>query len=274
MTGWRGICYPRPMTSAALPSLLSRLRLAATRVADLALPPQCFSCHQPVARHGNLCAACWLAIDFIERPFCEVSGLPFAFHPADVASGAPSIRAEVIDNPPPYARARAVMRYNDVSAALVSRFKYADRLEAAPAFARWMARAGADLLTGADLLIPVPLHRRRLFSRRYNQAAELARAIGVESGLAVGSNLLARVRATRPQVGLTGAARRRNVAGAFRLRPGMGGRIEGKAVVLVDDVMTTGATIEACARALLAAGAREVRVLTLARVVHGEPLSI
>jgi ComF family protein len=170
--------------------------------------------------------------------------------------------------------ARAVMRYSDASAQLVHQFKYADRLEAAPAFGRWMARAGAALLKDADLIAPVPLHRRRLFSRRFNQSAELARQVARLSGVPFVPDLLERVRATRPQVGLSGDARRRNVAGAFRVSEAMKAAARGRNVVIVDDVMTTGATAEACARALAAAGARETRVLCLARVVPGEGATI
>ncbi len=160
------------------------------------------------------------------------------------------------------------MRYSDASAPLILRFKYADRLEAASTYASWMARAGGDVLQGADLIVPVPLHRWRLMARRYNQSAELGRHLSRNTGIVSAPHLLARTRATRPQVGLSGDARRRNVAGAFRVRPAAAGRIAGKTVVLVDDVLTTGATIEACTHALLAAGAAEVRVLMLARVVQ------
>ena len=250
-------------------SVLSGLKHLATRIADFALPPHCMGCGVMVSEQGGLCPACWSAIDFIERPFCELSGLPFAYDPGEVM-----VRPEFIDNPPPYAKARSVMYYNEASARLVLRFKFADRMEAAPAFAQWMMRAGAELLDGADLILPVPLHRKRLFSRRFNQSAELARRVAKLAHLPFAPGLLVRVRATRPQIGLSGTARRRNVAGAFRLADGAGAGIAGKIVVLVDDVMTTGATVEACARALNAAGAREVRVLSLARVVQDGKLSI
>lgn len=259
----------RQMAGQNLTSIVSSLRHVAAQVIDFALPPLCMGCGGPVSLQVGLCASCWSAIDFIERPYCEVSGLPIAFD-----TGEPQMRPEFIDNPPPYARARSVMRYNQASARLILRFKYADRMEAAPAFARWMARAGADLLEGAELVLPVPLHRGRLFSRRYNQAGELARRLADLHHLSFAADLLDRVRATRPQVGLSGAARRRNVAGAFRLASGAGTRIEGKTIVLVDDVITTGATIDACARVLSAAGAREVRVLALARVVQDDGVSI
>lgn len=257
------------MNSAGFSLLLTRLRHAALRVADLALPPQCLSCSQPVSRQGGLCGPCWSAIDFISRPFCEVSGLPFAFDPGGIM-----VRPDVASNPPPYAKSRSVMQYNDASAALVLRFKYADRMEAVPAFAGWMVRAGADVLAGADLVLPVPLHRARLFTRRYNQSAELARLVAAESGLGFAPALLKRVRATRPQVGLSGDARRRNVAGAFAVPARAASRVQGKTIVLVDDVVTTGATIDACARVLTAAGAAELRVLSFARVVQAVTVSI
>lgn len=241
----------------------------ATRLGDLALPPLCISCGRGVEAHGALCGGCWSAVSFIEAPVCPVSGLPFPYDP-----GPGIVSAAALASPPPYARARAVMRYSDESAKLLHRYKYGDRMEVAPAFARWMVRAGAELLEGADVIAPVPLHRRRLFSRRFNQSAELARRISRLSAVGFMPDLLERVRATRPQVGLSGNARRRNVAGAFRLRHGLEGGVKGRIVVIVDDVITTGATVEACARVLNAAGAAEVRVLCLARVVPGEGATI
>jgi ComF family protein len=243
------------------------------RLADIALPPLCLSCGRSIEAHGALCAACWREVEFIERPFCPVTGIPFPFDP-NAAGGDEIVSAAALASPPPYAKARAVMRYGDAAARIVLRFKYADRMEAAPAFARWMARAGADLLADADFVVPVPLHRRRLFSRRFNQSAELARHISALSGVRFLPGLLERVRATRPQVGLSGDARRRNVAGAFRLGAKARSLAENRVVVIIDDVVTTGATVDACARALKAAGAREVRVLALARVVPGEGVTI
>lgn len=250
-------------------AFMQAARGLAGRLADLALPPLCLSCGKGVEAHGALCGTCWAAVGFIEAPVCPVSGVPFPFDP-----GPGIVSAAALASPPPYAAARAVMRYGDESAKLVHRFKYADRMEAAPAFARWMVRAGADLLEGADFIAPVPLHRRRLFSRRFNQSAELARRISGLSGVVFVPDLLERVRATRPQVGLSGDARRRNVAGAFRLRGALRELVRDRIVVIVDDVMTTGATVEACARVLKAAGTREVRVLCLARVVPGEGATI
>ncbi|MEX2248671.1 MAG: ComF family protein [Parvibaculum sp.] len=241
----------------------------ALRLADIALPPLCLGCGRGVDAHGALCARCWSEADFIERPFCAVMGLPFSFD-----TGPETVSAVALAQPPAYARARAVMRYNDRSAALLHRFKYGDRMEVGPAFARWLARSGAELLADADLLAPVPLHKRRLFSRRFNQSAELSRRVAALAGLPHMPELLQRVRATRPQVGLTADARRRNVAGAFQLADGAAALVRDRKVVLVDDVMTTGATAEACARALVRGGAAEVSVLCVARVVPGGGISI
>jgi len=234
-----------------------------SRVANLILPPLCLACRNHVEAHDVLCASCWSEIQFIGPPYCPVTGLPMPYDP-----GPGILSAAALADPPPYTLARAVMRYGGRGAELVHRFKYADGLEATPMLARWLQRAGQDALRGADIVTPVPLHRTRLFSRRYNQSAELARALAPLTGLVFIPDALEKVKATRPQVGLSGDARLRNVAGAFRA--GGAAAIQNKVVVLVDDVVTTGATANACSKALLKAGAGEVRVLALARVVPGE----
>jgi ComF family protein len=167
-----------------------------------------------------------------------------------------------------------VLRYDDASRRLVLGLKYGDRLDGAAAFAEWMARAGADVLAGADMIVPVPLHWTRLFARRYNQAAVLALALGRLCGVAVMPDALVRVRRTPQQAGLSQKARWRNVRGAFRLRAGLADRLAGRRIVLIDDVVTTGATVEGCARALRRAGAGGVDVLSLARVVRPDQLPI
>jgi ComF family protein len=161
------------------------------------------------------------------------------------------------------------VRYDDVARTLVHALKYQDRTDLAPAMGRWMARAGAELLQDADMLIPVPLHWRRGFGRRYNQSALLARAIARQSGVALKGSLLCRVRATEQQVGLSRAQRASNVQGAFQVSVERRGDVAGRRVVLVDDVLTSGATVDACARALLRAKAASVDVLVFARVVDG-----
>jgi ComF family protein len=168
---------------------------------------------------------------------------------------------------PAYDRARAAVRYDDVARALVQRFKYSDRLDLAPMMGRWMARAGRELLADADALLPVPLHWRRLWSRRFNQAAALAGTISEIAKVPVLHGAIARVRATPQQVGLTKPQRADNVQGAFRVPQERKPDVAGKRLVLIDDVLTSGATADTCARALLGAGAAHVDVLVFARVV-------
>jgi ComF family protein len=168
--------------------------------------------------------------------------------------------------PASYDRARAAARYSGTMRHLIQSFKYGDRHEGVALFGRWMATAGAELLDDADVIVLVPLYRSRLWSRRFNQSAMLARAVSRLSGVPVDNFLLARVKRTPSQVGLSPAQRRRNVAGAFRvLRPRAA--LAGKRVV-VDDVITTGATADACARVLKRRGAARVDVLALARAVE------
>jgi ComF family protein len=188
--------------------------------------------------------------------------LPFEFDPG----GADALCGNCIRERPAYDRARAVFRYDDASRGLVLAFKHGDRIDAAPAYARWLARAGGALIEGADLIAPVPLHWTRLFHRRYNQSALLANALARLSGRPAAPDLLRRKRRTPSQGGLGRAERARNVRNAFAVRRGVS--VEGKRVLLVDDVLTTGATVEACAKTLLKSGAAAVDVLTLARVVR------
>lgn len=247
--------------------LVSGLARSLQRVGRLAvdslLPLQCLRCGTVVGPDGGLCAACWPKMTFIQSPQCALCGLPFAYHLGDGAvCGACSREA------PSFARARAAFVYDDVSRALVLAFKHADRTDAAAVYARWMARAGAALVAEAELIAPVPLHWTRLFRRQYNQAALLAIALGRHGGTRVDPSLLVRRRRTPSQGGLGMTRRRENVRGAIAVRPGKQDEIAGRRVLVVDDVMTTGATAAACARALLRSGAKAVDVLTLARVVR------
>lgn len=177
-----------------------------------------------------------------------------------------------IADPPDFTRARAVVLYNEVARLLVHRLKYKDRTDLALTMARWMMRASDGLLEEADVVLPVPLHRRRLVWRRYNQSAELARAICRLSERLYGPDVLIRRRATRQQVGLSATARQANVRGAFAVRPEQKPMLAGRRILLVDDVLTTGATVNAAARVLRRAGAASVDVLTFARVAEpGRP---
>lgn len=238
---------------------------------DILMPPQCLKCSALIERDGALCIDCWQAVTFISQPYCAACGLPFEFDGSDPLSR-DSLCGACIARPPLFERARAVLAYDDASSPFILSFKHGDRTEAASAFARWMARAGADILGEVDLIAPVPLHWSRLFTRRYNQAALLGQQLGRISGLPSIPDLLVRKRRTPSQGRLNPSARRRNVSGAFRVRQKHSVAIGGKRVLLVDDVMTTGATASAVTRALLAGGAAGVDVLTLGRVLRPFPL--
>lgn len=229
---------------------------------DVALPPLCPSCREPVGEASGLCAGCWSKLSPIERPFCERLGIPFTYDP-----GPGILSMQAIADPPAYQRARAVVRYDEVARTLVHALKYGDRLDLAPTMGRWMARSGRELFAGADLIVPVPLHWRRLWARRFNQSAALARIVSGVSGIAVSTTALKRVKATPQQVGLSKSERALNVQGAFRVGAEGKAEIARRNVVLLDDVLTSGATVDSCARALLRAGARNVDVLVFARVV-------
>jgi len=165
-----------------------------------------------------------------------------------------------------FSRARAACLYDEHSREPILQLKYADRTDLAPLFARWLSRAGAELIAQADAVVPVPLHRWRLLSRRYNQAAEVGRRLSAASGLAYLPDALTRPRATATQGGRSASGRRRNVAGAFAVPASRRTQVEGKRILLVDDVLTTGATADACARVLKAAGAADVTLAVIARV--------
>jgi ComF family protein len=241
--------------------LTRALQGAFNLIARVALPELCAACREPVEGTG-LCAKCWSQLSFIAPPYCERLGIPFAF------DGGPGLLSmEAIAEPPAYGRARAAARYDEIARTLVHALKYGDRLDLAPSMGRWMANAGTPLLEGADALVPVPLHWRRQWARRFNQAAILAEVIARESGTKVAHRALKRRRATPQQVGLDKSARAQNVQGAFRVPAEGRSEVHGRKLVLIDDVLTTGATVDACARALLRAGARSVDVLTFARVV-------
>jgi ComF family protein len=260
------------LASIALPSRLKHAAGAARGVLraalDLALPPLCAACREPVEGKG-LCPACWSKLSFITRPYCERLGIPFVYDP-----GPGILSMEAIASPPAYHRARAAVRFDEISRALVHALKYGDRLDLAPMLGRWTTNAGRELLAEADALVPVPLHWRRLWARRFNQSAMLAAAISKESGVPVAAGALKRVRATAQQVGLSRTERAANIQGAFKVPPDGKAAVAGRRLVLVDDVLTSGATVEGCARALLRAGAANVDVLVFARVADPGRTSI
>ena len=250
--------FPR----ASLARALGVARSAARFTLGVIYPPTCIACAAATGEAHTLCARCWNEVRFIERPFCERLGTPFG-----VDLGIPLLSPGAIADPPVFQRGRAVARYDDVARALVHRLKYGDRLELAKALGIMMARAGAELLADADVIVPVPLHRSRLWWRRFNQAMALGAVISRAGDVPCAPFLLARVKRTRSQVGLTKNQRGENLQGAFRVPAEAKPHLEGKRVLLVDDVVTTGATANACSRVLLRAGASAVDVLAFARVV-------
>jgi ComF family protein len=240
---------------------------AGRRVLDFVLPPVCLRCRALVSDPQSLCATCWSDLKFLAEPLCACCGLPF---PHALGEGVKC--GACIARPPVFDRARAALAYDDISRDLILPLKHADRLEAADIFGRWMANAAAELIAGCDTLVPVPLHWRRLAKRRYNQAAVLAHAIARRHHLRVDTDLLQRPNASVSQGEMPSArARLKNVARAFTVSDAQKDRVAGRRILLVDDVLTTGATLNACAKALKRAGAASVSAVTLARVVR--PLS-
>lgn len=234
----------------------------AHRASDFLFPPACPGCGRMLARHAALCPACWTDIAFIERPYCEVLGLPFSH---DLGPGI--LSAEAIAHPPDFDRLRSVCAFNGTARNLVHALKYRDRTELAPMLALWMARAGRELLEECDAIVPVPLHALRLLSRKFNQAAELALAVSRLSGRPMLANAVRRSRNTEHQVGLSRTGRAENVRGAFRVTERGKLELSGKRIVVIDDVYTTGATVSALARAIRRAGAADIGVLTFARAL-------
>jgi ComF family protein len=239
----------------------SRLRRIGSALVDGVLPPRCLACGETVGEPDALCGRCWSGITFFAPPWCAACGLPFP-HPM----GENAVCGDCAREHRSWDRARAVLRYDRNTRRLVLGFKHGDRTHVAGAFGRWMYRAGSEVLSNADLLVPVPLHWTRLFHRRYNQAALLAQAIRSAGGPDVAVDWLVRRRPTPAQGRLGPAARERNVRGAFAIKDGRS--FASKRVVIIDDVMTTGATVEECARVLKRAGASSVGVLTLARALR------
>ncbi len=240
------------------------LQRSALRCLDVLLPQRCLGCGVLIDGGNSLCADCWRRLTFLGPPLCRLCGYPLPGAAADLP-----VCGACASEPPVFSRARAALRYDDGSRGMILRFKHADRTDIARTFGRMLETAGAELLAECDLIAPVPLHRWRLLRRGYNQAALLARALANAGERRVVPDLLLRVQATASQQGLGSEQRKRNVrAGAFRLHPRHRASIAGRRVLLIDDVLTTGATVAACTRVLIKSGAAAVDVLAIARVVR------
>lgn len=232
---------------------------------NVLFPPVCAGCDKHVAEPGSLCGTCWSNVRFIEKPYCPVLGTPFSHD-----LGSEILSAEAIADMPPFARARAVAIYDGVIRDMVHRLKYNDRTDLSRWMARWMARAGRELIDDCDVIVPVPLHARRFWLRRFNQSAELARYLAGTSNKPFEPDALKRIRKTRQQVGLGPNERLTNVRGAFKVPVAQEIKVRGRNVLWIDDVYTTGATVKAAARALMRSGAKSVDVLTFGRVMGDE----
>jgi ComF family protein len=244
-------------------------RSIATNLADLIIPPACLACHEPLAQHDTVCATCWTEISFIRQPLCDRLGLPLPFD-----TGPGSISAAAAANPPVYDHARAVAHYSGVMREMILAFKYGDTHNARKLFGRWLTSAGQDLIDECDVIAPVPMHPRRLLARRFNQAAILARELSRTSNRHYQPQLISRTRSTTAQVGLSSAQRRRNLAGAFTIGSRHRRHVEGRNILLVDDVITTGTTLGACAHALRRAGAARVDAVALAIVTDDSTVTL
>lgn len=236
------------------------MKAAGRAALDLVFPPQALD-QAAAPQSAGFSAQGWSRIAFIDGPLCDGCGTPFEY---DLG---PDVRCpDCTAKPRAFSRARAACLYGEESRGVILQFKHADRTDLAPLFARWISRAAHELIAQADAIAPVPMHPGRLFARRYNQAAEIARPLSRLTGVPYLPDALARTRATQSQAGKSGSGRRRNVAAAFGVPPAKARQVAGRRILLVDDVMTTGATLEGCSRALLAAGAACVDVAVVARV--------
>ena len=239
------------------------IRPVAKRLLDIVYPPHCISCGVDIDKNGNVCAKCWGDISFITDPQCNVCGFPFDF---EMQEG--SICAGCTKNMPHFSKARAVFLYDDSSYRMITSFKYNDRVENRLAYARWMVRAGAGMLHEADLIIPVPLHFFKLIMRQYNQAALLAHELAKIVDKQVLANAITRKKYTKTQAVFSHKGRFKNIKGAFQINPKYQNLIANKKILLVDDVITTGATANECAKILLKSGAGRVELLTLAKTLY------
>jgi ComF family protein len=241
--------------------IAAALRRVGRGILDAALPPHCGHCGCEVDAPATLCPDCWSQVSFIADPVCVRCGCPLELDFGDALTC-----LSCAERPPGFRRARACVVYDDVSRSLILKLKHGDRHDLVALLANWMVRAGAALWAEADVLVPVPLHWTRLWTRRFNQSALIARAVGRRVDTPVLVDAVRRVRRTPSQGGLGRRQRLRNVRHAFWVSPKALGALDGKTVVVVDDVLTTGATLSAVAEALYAAGAAHVDAVTVARV--------
>lgn len=247
--------------ACTLPRAVATVRRFAVYGLDLLLPPRCPACREIVENNGRFCLQCWTGLTFVTDPVCSTCGAPF-----DIDRGPGARCGACLETPPRFAAARAALVYSGSARTVLLGFKHGDRQHLVDIMAPQMIRVGRDWLASDTVLVPVPLHRGRLWKRGFNQAALLARTISRRTGSPTAVDALVRVKPTASSRGMGRRARADNVRGAFRVARAEA--VKGKEIIIIDDVLTTGATVEACARVLLRAGAARVRVLTWARVVR------
>jgi ComF family protein len=232
------------------------------RLLDMILPPRCIVTGDLVERMGILAPEAWQKLQFIQPPHCECCGIPFA-----VEMGDGLLCTDCLQNPPAFAKARAALVYDDESKKVILNFKYGDRTDFIPTLTNWLSQAGFEMLARTDFLVPIPLHPWRLWVRRYNQAALLAEGLAKATGLKTYPTLLKRVKKTKQHQGMSKAERYKNIANAFALSKRDEALVKGKTITLIDDVLTTGATVSEATRVLYKAGAQTIYVLTIARTL-------
>ncbi|RED47651.1 ComF family protein [Aestuariispira insulae] len=230
---------------------------------NLILPHRCIACEEILSDKNALCTNCWNQMTFIGAPLCHCCGYPF-----EIGEAGDNLCNSCLDRRPTFDQARAAVLYDDTSRRIILAYKHGDRTDLAPSLAQWLLRPLQSLDTPPDLVAPVPLHRWRLLQRRFNQSALLARPLSQLTGLPLEQRLVRRHRATPSQGHLTPGQRRRNVARAFSIPTRAQQKIQGKHILLVDDVLTTGATAEEIANALKQAGAARVSLIALARALR------
>ncbi|MBC06686.1 ComF family protein [Thalassospira sp.] len=245
-------------------------RTVATMGINAILPPRCGGCGDVTDTTHAVCADCWAGLRFISAPQCACCGYPFELDVFDGGDGEQMLCAACLQKKPAFDQARAALVYDDHSREYLLRFKHADRGDLTPLLARWVYQAGKGIWEQADLIVPVPLHRKRLLKRRYNQSGLLAAKLSRMTGVHWDGLVLRRARNTRSLGGLGPSSRKREVGGAFEVDEVQAVKcnLAGARVVLIDDVLTTGATANACVRALKRSGAMHVSVITVARVVR------
>ena len=256
----------KPASQRQLERLEGTSRHIATTVIDFIFPPLCLNCQTELDAPNHLCSPCWQDITFLVEPLCHVKGTPLPYDINPFNNDQPTISADALANPPIYDQARSIAHYDGTMRALIHKFKYQDRHELTSLFATWLMHFGRTQLSRADLLIPVPLYKWRFWQRRFNQSAEIAKRLSTLSGIPCDVEPLIRTKKTRAQVGLSFKERQNNVRNAFYIPPSKVKAIENKTVILIDDVITTGATVNAAATKLKDSGVSSVIVLSLATV--------